>query len=76
MIFLKEILEVQRSEQKPYCLKIVTKEKIYYISCKNDDELYSWMDEIYKRSLGMSNPTNFKHQVHVGFDTMTGEFTV
>jgi hypothetical protein len=26
--------------------------------------------------MGISSPTNFKHQVHVGFDTMNGEFTV
>jgi len=26
--------------------------------------------------MGVSNPTNFVHQVHVGFDPVTGHFTV
>ncbi|CEP13652.1 hypothetical protein [Parasitella parasitica] len=34
------------------------------------------MDEIYKRSsVGASGPTNFVHEVHVGFDPNTGAFT-
>jgi hypothetical protein len=44
---------------------------------RSDDELYSWMDDLYNRSplLGVSNPTNFVHQVHVGFDSVSGAFT-
>ncbi|KAI8987172.1 kinase-like domain-containing protein, partial [Pilobolus umbonatus] len=43
---------------------------------KNDEELYTWMDEIYNRSpQGASGPTNFVHKVHVGFDPIAGEFT-
>ena len=44
---------------------------------KGDDELYEWIDFIYARCPGMggvSNPTNFSHSVHVGFDPNTGEF--
>ncbi|KAK2765931.1 Protein kinase [Arachnomyces sp. PD_36] len=49
------------------------------ITCevKNDDEIYEWIDKIYERCPGMggvSNPTNFSHQVHVGFDPQTGAF--
>jgi len=34
------------------------------------------MDDIYHRSpLGASSPTNFVHQVHVGFDPVSGSFT-
>ncbi|KAG5463517.1 MAG: P21-Rho-binding domain-containing protein, partial [Olpidium bornovanus] len=35
------------------------------------------MDEVYQRSplTGVSNPTNFVHNVHVGFDANTGTFT-
>ncbi|KAI7819636.1 kinase-like domain-containing protein [Gamsiella multidivaricata] len=35
------------------------------------------MHEIYSRSplMGVSNPTNFVHKVHVGFDPNTGNFT-
>jgi len=76
LIFLKEINSVTRTDLKPYCFEVVTKDKTYYISCKNDEEVYSWMDEIYNRSsLGTSGPTNFVHEVHVGFDPITGAFT-
>jgi hypothetical protein len=51
MIYLKEIEAVNRTDLKPYCLEIVTKDKAYYIAVKSDEELYSWMDEIYQVSL-------------------------
>ncbi|EHY57065.1 Protein kinase [Exophiala dermatitidis] len=44
----------------------------------NDDEIYDWIDKIYERCPGMggvSNPTNFSHRIHVGFDPQTGGFT-
>ncbi|KAI9762641.1 MAG: Protein kinase [Chaenotheca gracillima] len=44
---------------------------------KGDDEVYDWIDNIYSRCPGMggvSNPTNFSHQVHVGFDPTSGAF--
>jgi hypothetical protein len=47
------------------------------IKVKSDDDLYEWIDFIYARCPGMggvSNPTNFAHAVHVGFDPKTGEF--
>ncbi|KAJ5693378.1 Serine/threonine-protein kinase CLA4 [Penicillium macrosclerotiorum] len=49
------------------------------ITCevKSDDEIYEWIDRIYERCPGMggvSNPTNFSHRVHVGFDPHTGAF--
>ncbi|KAB8300335.1 hypothetical protein EYC80_000522 [Monilinia laxa] len=47
------------------------------IKVKTDDDLYEWIDFIYARCPGMggvSNPTNFSHSVHVGFDPNTGEF--
>ena len=51
--------------------------KTLLIKVKGDDELYEWIDFIYARCPGMggvSNPTNFSHAVHVGFDPNTGEF--
>ena len=47
------------------------------VRTKTDDDLYEWIDFIYARCPGMggvSNPTNFSHSVHVGFDPKTGEF--
>lgn len=51
--------------------------KSLQIRVKSDDDLYEWIDFIYARCPGMggvSNPTNFSHAVHVGFDPQTGEF--
>ena len=51
--------------------------KTLQIKVKGDDELYEWIDFIYGACPGMggvSNPTNFSHAVHVGFDASTGEF--
>jgi len=50
LIFLKEITNLQRTDLKQYCFEIQTKDKTYYLSCKSDEELYSWMDEIYNVS--------------------------
>ncbi|KAJ3410338.1 Protein kinase [Chytridiales sp. JEL 0842] len=77
LIFLKEIEAVNRTDSKPYCFEIVTKDKTFYVSCSSDEELYSWMDEIYRRSpiMNISNPTDFRHHVHIGFDPLTGQFT-
>ncbi|KAL8946061.1 MAG: hypothetical protein Q9222_007492, partial [Ikaeria aurantiellina] len=52
-------------------------QKTIYCQFKSDDELYDWMDAIYNRCPGMggvSNPTNFSHRVHVGFDPVNGNF--
>ena len=52
-------------------------QKSIYCQFKSDDELYDWQDEIYNRCPGMggvSNPTNFSHRVHVGFDPVNGNF--
>jgi serine/threonine-protein kinase CLA4 len=47
------------------------------IKTKTDDDLYDWIDVLYGRCPnmgGVSNPTNFSHAVHVGFDPQTGQF--
>lgn len=41
-----------RTDLKPYCFEIGTKDKTYYVACKSDQDLYSWMDEIYNVSSG------------------------
>ncbi|KAH7906421.1 Pkinase-domain-containing protein [Hygrophoropsis aurantiaca] len=74
---LKDITNIERIDLKPYCLLLETKDKRYHLSLKNDEELYGWQDDIYSRSplMGVSNPTNFVHKVHVGFDPVSGAFT-
>ncbi|RMZ91211.1 hypothetical protein DV736_g1537, partial [Chaetothyriales sp. CBS 134916] len=49
------------------------------VTCEvsSDDDIYDWIDKIYERCPGMggvSNPTNFSHRIHVGFDPQTGGF--
>ncbi|PWN21048.1 Pkinase-domain-containing protein [Microstroma glucosiphilum] len=77
LIFLKDITNVTRTDLKPYCVEVETKDKTYYLQTKSDEELYGWMDDIYSRSplMGVSSPTDFVHQVHVGFDPISGAFT-
>ncbi|KAF9259010.1 Pkinase-domain-containing protein [Marasmius fiardii PR-910] len=76
-VMLKDITNVERTDLKPYCLLLETDSKRYYFSLKSDEELYGWQDDIYSRSplMGVSNPTNFVHKVHVGFDPVSGAFT-
>ncbi|KIJ47177.1 hypothetical protein M422DRAFT_226349 [Sphaerobolus stellatus SS14] len=77
VIFLRDITCVERTDLKPYCILLETKEKRFFLSLKGDDELYGWQDDIYSRSplTGVSNPTNFVHKIHVGFDPNSGAFT-
>ena len=52
--------------------------RVLQVRVKADDDLYEWIDFIYARCPGMggvSNPTNFAHAVHVGFDPQSGGFT-
>lgn len=73
----KEISNLERTDVKPYCIALHKGDRRFLISLKNDEELYGWHDEIYSRTLmGASTPTNFVHKVHVGFDPVTGAFTV
>ncbi|KAF9468394.1 kinase-like domain-containing protein [Collybia nuda] len=77
VILLRDISNVERTDLKPYCLLLEAKDKRYYLSLKNDEEVYGWQDDVYSRSplMGVSNPTNFVHKVHVGFDPVSGAFT-
>ena len=77
-IWLKDITAVERTELKQYCLLVESKDRKIWLSLKSDEELYGWQDDIYSRSplMGVSNPTNFVHKIHVGFDPVSGAFTV
>ena len=78
IIYLRDISNIERIDLKPYCLLLETRDKRYHLAMKNDEELYGWQDDVYSRSplMGVSNPTNFVHKVHVGFDPVSGAFTV
>ncbi|KAF8153857.1 hypothetical protein B0H34DRAFT_676757 [Crassisporium funariophilum] len=77
IIWLRDISNVERIDLKPYCLLLEANTRRFYLSLKSDEELYGWLDDIYSRSplMGVSNPTNFVHKVHVGFDPVSGAFT-
>ncbi|KAG5354359.1 Serine/threonine-protein kinase CLA4 [Yarrowia sp. C11] len=76
---LYTVSNVTRVDLKPYCFEVVRSSgfKSVFVVCKNDTELYAWIDEIYSKCplMGVSNPTNFTHKVHVGFDPISGGFT-
>lgn len=51
--------------------------KLLICKVETDDDVYGWIDSIYQRCPsmgGVSNPTNFTHRVHVGFDPTSGAF--
>ena len=52
-------------------------QKTMICQLKADEEIYDWIEVIYNRCPGIggvSNPTNFTHTVHVGFDPKNGKF--
>ncbi len=52
-------------------------QKTMVCQCETDEEIYGWIEAIGNRCPGMggvSNPTNFSHRVHVGFDPTNGQF--
>ncbi|ORX34348.1 kinase-like domain-containing protein [Kockovaella imperatae] len=74
---LADVVDVQRVDLKPFCIEVEIKDKLVYLAFRTDEEVYAWMEDIYSRSplMGVSQPTNFVHQVHVGFDPISGGFT-
>ncbi|RSH90223.1 Protein kinase [Saitozyma podzolica] len=74
---LEQVVDVQRVDLKPFCIELETKDKLFYFAFRSDEEVYGWMEDVYSRSplMGVSQPTNFVHQVHVGFDPVSGGFT-
>ena len=87
-IALKDVTGVGRSESTSVAFEISRlvnpalgrdESNIKRVMCKveTDDEVYSWTDSIQElcpNMGGVSNPTNFAHQVHVGFDPTSGAF--
>ncbi|KAI9223977.1 kinase-like domain-containing protein [Blastocladiella britannica] len=77
LLFLSAITSVDRVDAKPYCFEVTTSDRVLLLSCRSDDEVYGWMDEIRARATrtGVSGPTDFKHNMHVGLDGKSGSFT-
>lgn len=77
-IMLSDVSNVERVDLKLYCLVVETPDRRVYLSLKSDEEVYGWQDDIYQRTplVSVGQPTNFVHKVHVGFDPVSGGFTV
>ena len=51
-------------------------QKTTIVQLEADDDIYSWVEAIRKRCPGIggiSNPANFHHRVHVGYDSKSGK---
>ncbi|KAI9327988.1 hypothetical protein BDR26DRAFT_874657 [Obelidium mucronatum] len=71
LIMLRDVVTVQRTELKAFSFEVVlVNEKTFNFSCRSDEELYSWIDDIYQRCprIAIGEPTNFTHNMHVGID--------
>lgn len=78
IIFLKDIKNIERKATRPYCFDVETDLKTVLISFKTEEDMYNWKDEIEARAPALktvSLPQSFTHEMHVGFDAMTGDFT-
>ena len=68
---------VENGTRDPSIPKRDLPQKTIIVQLENDDDIYDWIDAIYNRCPGIggvSNPTNFSHRVHVGFDPTNGQF--
>jgi len=74
---LDHITKVERVDLKPYCLLLEVKNRTYHLSFESDGELYDWQDDVYSRCplIAVGNPQGFVHNVHVGFDHLSGSFS-
>lgn len=76
---LASLTRIEPDSKRQNCLVIQYSTSTFSILFRDNSELYTWLDALYLRSslstpIGM--PTNFVHRVHVGFNAMTGGFTV
>ncbi|KAJ7719341.1 hypothetical protein DFH07DRAFT_1009662, partial [Mycena maculata] len=77
VIPMSDIVKLERTDIKPYCLVLETKQgKKYLLEFENDDEPYGWQDAICHRSMGVSSPWNFVHRQHVWVQPATGTYEV
>lgn len=78
LVVLSDVKNVERSETKQLCFNIISNSgQITQIACKSEDELYDWMDQIYKYTPNglTSLVTGVQHHVHIGVDSSTGLLT-
>eukprot|EP00128_Syssomonas_multiformis_P005575 Colp12_sorted_trinity150504_noHs@19123 len=80
-IRLEDITQCEREvkTRHKFCMQLVTSNDVVYtIALNNDSEVGNWIHETSQRlasSMSIGTPTGFKHEVHVGFDPNTNNFT-
>ncbi|KAG0639390.1 kinase-like domain-containing protein [Tuber brumale] len=73
-----EVVRMASSQNGASSMASDAPRRTVFVSVKSEQELYDWVDDVYSRCPsmgGVSNPTNFTHKVHVGFDPVSGGFT-
>lgn len=73
-----EVVRMASSQNGANSMASDAPRRTVFVSVKSEQELYDWVDDVYSRCPsmgGVSNPTNFTHKVHVGFDPVSGGFT-
>ncbi|KAJ6602627.1 hypothetical protein DFH09DRAFT_450204 [Mycena vulgaris] len=74
-ISMSDIVKLERTEIKLYCLVLETKDARYLLAFRSDDDLYGWQDAISSRSMGVGPPLNFRHEIHVAVNRVTRKYT-
>ncbi|KAJ1503712.1 Protein kinase, partial [Coelomomyces lativittatus] len=77
-IYLEDVAQVIRTDVKPFSFELRTHQMDYLIACKNESEVFTWMNLLYQHSRlkTASQPTDFRHPVHVEYNKRTGKFSV
>ncbi|PWW78038.1 PBD-domain-containing protein [Tuber magnatum] len=73
-----EVVRMASSQNGANSMASDAPRRTVFVSVKSEQELYDWVEDVYSRCPsmgGVSNPTNFTHKVHVGFDPISGGFT-
>ncbi|CAZ82957.1 unnamed protein product [Tuber melanosporum] len=73
-----EVVRMASSQNGASSMASDAPRRTVFVSVKSEQELYDWVEDVYSRCPsmgGVSNPTNFTHKVHVGFDPVSGGFT-
>ncbi len=77
----KDILVIERlATDSEYAIHLEIRDTAsgYIISFTSESEMYSWLHDIQvcmPHLASISGPTMFRHNIHVGFDPNTGNFT-
>jgi hypothetical protein len=77
-IALHRVRHVERIEMKRFCLMVATSSQTWYLLFRDAVSLHDWLYDIRIRCplLRIGVPTDFRHEMHVTYDSVAGEITV